>query len=91
MNPASPKPERTDIVVPEEAVSRGPLMSGELRSVDHSYPGMLVQFKKIAPHARKSRIYLFPTVEQAKGRSRLKVSSAHAKASWRHGLQKTSG
>ena len=41
-------------------------MSGELRSADHRYPGMLAQFEKIAPHTRKARIYLLPTVEQAK-------------------------
>ena len=66
MNAASPKPERPDIVIPEEAAGRGPLMSGELRSKDNRYPEMLVQFEKIAPHTRKSRIYLFPTVEQAR-------------------------
>jgi hypothetical protein len=41
-------------------------MVGELRSDHHRYPGMLAQFSKIAPHTRKARIYLFPTVEQAK-------------------------
>lgn len=41
-------------------------MSGELRSTHDRYPGMLAQFEKIAPHTRKTRIYLFPTVEQAK-------------------------
>lgn len=66
MKAASTKPERPDMVVPEEAVGRGPLMTGELRSTDNRYPGMLVQFEKIAPHTRKSRIYLFPVVEQAK-------------------------
>lgn len=41
-------------------------MVGELRSDHHRYPGMLAQFSKIAPHTRRARIYLFPTVEQAK-------------------------
>ena len=66
MKLASPKPQRPDIVIPEEAAGRGPLLSGELRSTDHRYPEMLAQFEKIAPHTRKARIYLFPTVEQAK-------------------------
>lgn len=41
-------------------------MSGELRSTHNRYPGMLAQFEMIAPHTHKTRIYLFPTVEQAK-------------------------
>ena len=61
--PESVKPE---FVVPEEAAGRGPIMVGELRSDHHRYPGMLAQLSKIAPHTRRARIYLFPTVEQTK-------------------------
>jgi hypothetical protein len=57
---------KPEFVVPEEAAGRGPIMVGELRSDHHRYPGMLAQFSKIAPHTRRARIYLFPTVEQAK-------------------------
>jgi hypothetical protein len=61
-----PESQKPEFVVPEEAAGRGPIMVGELRSDHHRYPGMLAQFSKIAPHTRKARIYLFPTVEQAK-------------------------
>ena len=66
MKSASPKSQRLDIAIPEEAVGRGPLMSGELRSTHDRYPGILAQFENIAPHTRKTRIYFFPTVEHAK-------------------------
>jgi hypothetical protein len=66
MKSAPPKPQRPDIAIPEEAAGRGPLMSGELRSTHNRHPGMLAQFENIAPHTRKTRIYFFPTVEQAK-------------------------
>ncbi len=41
-------------------------MMGELRSPDNRYPEMLAQFERITPSTRKTRIYLFPTFEQAK-------------------------
>jgi hypothetical protein len=58
--------QRPDFVVPEQATGRGPIISGELRSKHSRFPAMLAQFSKIVPYTRKARIYLFPTVEQAK-------------------------
>jgi hypothetical protein len=58
--------QRPEFVVPEQATGRGPIMSGELRSTHSRFPAMLAQFSKVLPHTRKARIYLFPTVEQAK-------------------------
>src|SRR5580692_7765863 len=60
---SSHKPE---IAVPEEAAGRAPILTGELRSRDHRYPSMLVQFEEIQPSTRKAKIFLFPTAEQAR-------------------------
>jgi hypothetical protein len=58
--------ERPDIVVPEEAAGRGPLLRGKLCK-DHLYcPDVLAQFEQIAPDTRKSRIHLLLSAEQAK-------------------------
>lgn len=58
--------ERPDIVVPEEAAGRGPLLSGELRKENFRFPDVLAQFEQIKPYTRKSRIYLLLNAEQAK-------------------------
>lgn len=60
------KSERPDIVVPEEAVGRGPLLSGELRKEHFRFPDILAQFEQIKPQTRKARIYLLLSSEQAK-------------------------
>lgn len=60
------KPEKPDIVVPEESAGRGPFLSGVLRNDDFYCPDVFVQFERIVPHTRKSRIYLLLTAEQAK-------------------------
>ena len=60
------KAERPDIVVPEEAAGRGPFMRGELRKDQLRCLDVLAQFEQLAPHTRRSRIYLLLSAEQAK-------------------------
>ncbi|MGB7986430.1 MAG: hypothetical protein WCF54_14785 [Terracidiphilus sp.] len=58
--------QKPEISIPEEAVGRGPILMGELRSENYRIPSVLVQFQKINPSRRKARIYLLTTVEQSK-------------------------
>ncbi len=55
-----------EFVVPLEATERGLLVLGELKSDQATFPAMLVQFSKIHPSSRKAKIFLYPTLEQAK-------------------------
>jgi hypothetical protein len=57
---------RPEIVIPEEAAGRGPILTGEFWSQNHRYPSMLVQFEEIHPSTRKAKIFLFPTAAQAR-------------------------
>lgn len=58
---------KPDIVVPQEAAERGQLIRGELRSDLAAFPEMLAQFSKIYPKSRKGTIYLYPSLDQARG------------------------
>jgi len=55
-----------EFVVPMESAERGSLIIGELRSESAVFPSMLAQFSKIDPSSRKAKIYLYPTLDQAK-------------------------
>src|ERR1017187_290332 len=57
---------KTEVMVPEEAAKRGPIIKGELRSSEIKIPGILAQFSNITPQSKKAKIYLYPTLEQAK-------------------------
>jgi hypothetical protein len=55
-----------EFVVPAEATERGSLLVGELRSENAVFPAMLAQFSRVDPSSRKAKIYLYPTLDQAK-------------------------
>jgi len=55
-----------EFVVPTEATERGSLFVGELRSESAAFPSMLAQFSKVDPSSRRAKIYLYPTLDQAK-------------------------
>jgi hypothetical protein len=55
-----------EFVVPMEATERSSLIVGELKSENAVFPFMLAQFSKIDPSSRKAKIYLYPTLDQAK-------------------------
>jgi hypothetical protein len=57
---------KQEFVVPMEATERGSLIVGELKSESAVFPSMLAQFSKIDPSSRKAKIYLYPTLDQAK-------------------------
>lgn len=57
---------KEEFVVPLEATERGSLVLGELKSEQATFPSMLVQFSKVHPSSRKAKIFLYPTLEQAK-------------------------
>src|SRR4051794_26745192 len=57
---------RLDVMVPEEATKRGPILKGELRSSEIKISDILAQFAKITPRSRKAKIYFYPTLEQAR-------------------------
>lgn len=57
---------RQEFVVPMEATERGSLVLGELKSRDVIFPSILVQFSKVQPSSRKAKIFLYPTLDQAK-------------------------
>lgn len=57
---------KEEFVVPYEAAERGSLVVGELKSEQATFPSMLVQFSKVIPSSRKAKIFLYPTLEQAK-------------------------
>jgi hypothetical protein len=58
--------DKLDVMVPEEATDRGPILRGQLSTADVLIPEVLAQFSKIQPQSRKGRIYLYPTVDQAR-------------------------
>jgi hypothetical protein len=57
---------KQEFVVPMEATERGSVIVGELKSESAVFPSMLAQFSKIDPSSRKAKIYLYPTLDQAK-------------------------
>lgn len=57
---------KQEFVVPMEATERGSLIVGELKSERAAFPSMLAQFSKIDPSSRRAKIYLYPTLDQAK-------------------------
>jgi hypothetical protein len=58
--------DKPDVMVPEEATKRGPVLRGELRSSEMRLPNMLAQFSRVTPQSKRARIYLYPTPEQAR-------------------------
>ncbi len=58
--------DKPQVMVPEEATDRGPILKGELISSEIRVPDLLAQFEKITPKSKKAKIYFYPTVEQAK-------------------------
>jgi len=60
---SSDKPE---VMVPEEATDRGPILRGELKSPEISVSDVLAQFEKLTPNSKRAKVYFYPTLEQAK-------------------------
>jgi hypothetical protein len=60
------RPERPDIVVPEEAAGRGRFLSGVLRKEHFRFPDILAQFEHLEPRTRKAHVYLLLSGDQAK-------------------------
>lgn len=57
---------KEDIVVPETACDRGQIVRGELQSADIKISNLLAQFSKIDPQTKRAKIFIYPTIEQAK-------------------------
>jgi hypothetical protein len=57
---------KQEFVVPMEATERGSLVIGELKSENALFPSMLAQFSKVRPSSRKAKLYLYPTLDEAK-------------------------
>jgi hypothetical protein len=58
--------KKLDVMVPEEAAKRGPILKGELRSTEIKISDILAQFAKVTPRSKKAKIYFYPTLEQAR-------------------------
>ncbi|MFL6310812.1 MAG: hypothetical protein ACJ71W_01795 [Terriglobales bacterium] len=58
--------KKLEVMVPEEATERGPILKGELRSLEIRVSDILAQFARIVPRSKKAKIYFYPTLEQAK-------------------------
>jgi hypothetical protein len=57
---------KPEVIVPEEATKRGSILKGELRSSAIKISEVLAQFSKVTPQSREAKIFLYPTVEQAR-------------------------
>src|ERR1051326_3190765 len=73
--------EKAEVVVPEEATERGPILKGELKSSELCISDILTQYEKIVPKTKRAKVYFYPTVEQAKALYRARSPFAF-KGSW---------